>query len=228
MKGRMFKVGFTGLLTGLVLQLAVGPVFFLILSISVQRPLGDAVWAVVAVTSVDYLYISLAILGIGKLLEKKKIRYFFGTLGAAVLSVFGAAMVVSAVRTMSEGVPNGVSTSGHVSSFVSAFVLTICSPLTIVFWTSLFASKATEYRYTSRELLQFGLSAGLATPLFLGLSVALFSFLGHAIPSVVIAFLNASVGVTLILYGVLRLRSVVKRSSGSLEHSEEKTPGLTS
>jgi threonine/homoserine/homoserine lactone efflux protein len=207
-------VGIRGLLTGLLLQLAIGPVFFLILAISAQRTFADGLLAVLAVTSVDYLYICLAILGVGKLFEKKKAKHLFGMVGAVVLAILGAVMVVSTMHAASAGVPSATSTSTYASSFVSAFVLTISSPLTILFWTSLFTAKAVEYGYTKKELTHFGLSAGLATPVFLGLSVTLLSIVRQSIPPVLIRMLNAAVGTMLVVYGILRLINAMKKAQG--------------
>ena len=82
-----------GLLTGLVLQTAIGPVFFFIINLALQRSLYDGLVAVVAVTLVDYFYISLAILGIGKLLEKKKVKKAFGIVSSVVLIIFGLVII---------------------------------------------------------------------------------------------------------------------------------------
>ena len=57
-----------GLVTGLFLQLAVGPVFFYIINLAIQRTIFDGLLGVLAVTIVDLFYISLAFFGIGKLL----------------------------------------------------------------------------------------------------------------------------------------------------------------
>ncbi|HSO66232.1 MAG TPA: hypothetical protein VLP30_00140, partial [Desulfatirhabdiaceae bacterium] len=89
---------------------------------------------------------------------------------------------------------------------------TISSPLTIVFWTSLFASKALEYGYTRKQLTMFGVSAGLTTLLFLGSTVVIVSFTKTSIPSLLVTILNAIVGVVLMIYGVIRFISVVKHA----------------
>ncbi|MBN1278167.1 MAG: hypothetical protein K9I59_02160 [Chlorobium sp.] len=54
--------------------------------------------------------------------------------------------------------------------------------MTIVFWTSLFAAKAVEQGYTKRSLTIFAFSAGLATLVFLGCAVLIFSTLKVSIP----------------------------------------------
>ena len=205
------KIIKNGLLTGLLLQLAIGPVFFFILNLTLQRTILDGLIAVVAVTIVDYFYITLAIFGIGYFLEKKRVKKIFGIVSSIVLIIFGIIIIKDVIG--SDFSTNLDSNSSNLfTSFISVFFLTISSPMTIVFFTSLFAAKAVEYNYTKRELLIFGLATGSATFLFLGTSVILFSLSGAAIPIIVIRILNILVGILLIGYGTIRLARVLKNS----------------
>jgi len=140
------KIFKNGLSTGLLLQLAVGPVFFFIINLTLQRSILDGLVAVLAVTIVDYFYITLAILGIGKLLEKKKVERIFGIVSSIVLILFGGIIIKDVIGSdISVGVD--ATSSNLLTSFMSVFFLTISSPMTIVFFTSLFATKALEYNY---------------------------------------------------------------------------------
>ncbi len=171
-----------GLTTGMMLQLAIGPVFLFISDISLQGSLPDGLLSVLAVTIADYIYILLAISGAGKLLEKQKIKRTLGIASSLVLVIFGAAMIVPAF------IPGGlhrtpaVLTNKSIPVFVFAFILTISNPLSIVFWTGLFSAKAMDNNYTGRELYLFGLSAGSATILFLGSTVLIISSVKFSIP----------------------------------------------
>lgn len=70
----MKRIFLKGLTTGLVLQLAIGPVFIFIANIAFQKGLTNALFAVSAVTIVDYIYIAMAIIGLGKILEQEKVK----------------------------------------------------------------------------------------------------------------------------------------------------------
>ena len=203
------KIFKNGLSTGLLLQLAIGPVFFFIMGLTLERSILDGFVAVLAVTIVDYFYIVLAILGIGKVLESEKIKKGFGVLSSIVLIIFGGIIIKNIVGS-DISVDVGAASSNLMGSFLSVFFLTITSPLTIVFFTSLFATKALEYNYTKQDLVIFGLSTGLATFMFLGASVIFFSIIGGAIPIKVIRLLNITVGVLLIGYGTVRLVKSLK------------------
>ena len=198
-----------GFLTGLILQIAIGPVFFYILNLSLQRTVTDGLFAVLAVTIVDYIFIALAVLGVGKLLEKHRIKFILGIISSLVLILFGAIMILSINRSSGISNPNVLVESNYTASFISAFLLTISSPLTIVFWTSLFAAKAIENGYAQMELVFFGATAGLATLLFLGASVTLLSIFRASIPLTLLGVLNSAVGSLLIIYGTIRLYKIV-------------------
>jgi len=204
----MGSVLLNGFLTGMVLQVAIGPVFFFILNISLQRTIIDGLFAVLAVTLVDYLFIAFAVMGVGKLIEKPKIKRALGIVSAIVLVLFGIVMLLSIQQTGVENSPHTMLASNYLSSFMSAFVLTLSSPLTIVFWTSLFAAKAIEKGYAKTALAFFGFAAGLATCVFLGGAVVLFSTISASIPFALLKIAHLAVGTLLIVYGVVRLFNV--------------------
>ena len=212
----MLAIILDGFLTGLILQIAIGPVFFFILNISLQKTIMDGLFAVSAVTLADYIFIALAVLGVGKLLEKPKIKLTLGIISSLVLILFGIIMIISVNPSNQVNSPANLSESSYIASFISAFLLTISSPLTIVFWTSLFAAKAIERGYAQKQLIYFGLAAGLATLVFLGSSVTLLAIMRAKIPVMLLRISNIAVGSLLIFYGVVRLFRIVintKRNS---------------
>lgn len=199
----MNKVFIRGLTTGLILQLAIGPVFIFVANTIFQKGVIEGILAVIAVTIVDYIYIVLAIFGVGKVFEKENIRRVFVIISSIVLIIFGIIMMKNGIKLKSDSL---ILENTKISSFTQAFILTLSSPLTIVFWTSIFASKADEYMLNKKELIVFGLACGLATLLFLGLCVIIFSWLKIIFSDVMIQFLNFIVGILLIFYGIVRLK----------------------
>ena len=208
------KIFKNGLATGLILQLAIGPVFFFIINLTLQKTIFDGLIAVLAVTIVDYFYITLAILGIGKFLVKKKVKKIFGFISSVVLIVFGFIIIKGITG---EGILTAINTNSAnlFTSFTSALFLTISSPMTIIFFTSLFTAKAVEYNYTKKGLLIFGWATGLATLVFMSASVILFSLIKANIPIILIQILNFAVGCLLIGYGAIRLIGVLKQKKSS-------------
>lgn len=197
-----------GLLTGLILQLAIGPVFFYVLGITVDGGYANGLCAILAVTIVDYLYIALSLLGVGKILERDRFKKPFTLLSSLVLIAFGVMSAYKGLRF--DGPAAALSTEWTpASSFVSCFILTISSPLTIAFWASVFSAKASEKNYGGKSLSLFGVGAGLATFLFLSIAMFAVSSVGKNIPPAVIQVLNGLVGVVLAYYGVSRAVKVI-------------------
>ncbi len=211
----MWRVSLNGFLTGLLLQAAVGPVFFYVVNRVLQKTFLDGIVSAFAVTLADYLYIILAIAGIGKLLEKQRIKKILKIAGSIVLIVFGVLIVVHAMKMPNSGAIAVEKSSNIISSFTAAFILTISNPLTILFWTGLFAAKSIEYGYSRKELIIFGLSAGASTFLFLVSAAGLLTLIKSSVPEIVVIILNLSVGAVLLLYGIIRLVST--RSGGQNE-----------
>ena len=193
-----------GLMTGLILQLAIGPVFFFIIDLTLYRSIFDGLAGVIAVTIVDYLYITLAIFGIAKLLENIKIKKVFGIVSSAILIILGSLIIRSIIGGHISTLVN-INSINFLSSFVSVFLLTISNPLTILFFTSIFTTKAVEYNFSRRQLLVFGFGTGLATFIFMGVSVILFTLIKGVIPTQIIQILNLIVGCILVGYGGMSL-----------------------
>ncbi|MCX6751935.1 MAG: LysE family transporter [Candidatus Nomurabacteria bacterium] len=197
------KIFTRGLITGLIIQLAIGPVFFFSMNLALQKTLLDGIVAVLAVTLVDYFYIMLAIFGIGKLLEKIKIKKTIGVISSLILILFGA-FIIKSITVENVNIAN-IDSFNIFSSFITVFILAISNPMLIVWNTSLLTTKAIEYNYAKKELIIFGLSVGLATPIVFGLSVVLLYLLRVSIPLALIQVLNLIVGCLLIVYGGIRL-----------------------
>jgi threonine/homoserine/homoserine lactone efflux protein len=204
-------------MTGLFLQLAVGPVFFYIFKITLSSNYLNALFAIIAVTLVDYLYIALSILGLGRILENAKAKKITGIIGSAALIAFGASILLNAFASKTS--PAGTYTAGitALGSFVNCFILTVSSPLTIVFWSSIFTTKALENGYSRKQVMVFGLGAGASTFIFLTAAMFILSLVKAGIPDTVVSWLNVIVGALLVGYGAKRTAHVL------LPHAESRS-----
>jgi len=199
-----------GLSTGLILQLAIGPVFIFIINMALQNGLSAGILAAAGVTIADYLYIVMAIAGTGKLLESGNRKRLFTVISSAVLIIFGLLLIRKGIGFTSSDNAVPLYNYSILKSFLSAFILTISSPLTIVFWSGIFTAKAIEYSLNKRELFFFGLSAGSATFLFLGVCVVILSVIKVMIPLIILQLLNIFVGALLAGYGIVRVTGIIK------------------
>lgn len=194
-----------GLMTGMFLQLALGPVFFYIFGITIESGFLNAFFAILAVTLADYIYIVLSLLGISSLLQKTKIKTIFGYVSSMVLILFGLMIFSKGLLFLKNSGHSPFTVWTPLNSFTSSFILTISSPLTIVFWSSVFSAKAIEKGYRKNELIIFGMGTGASTFLFLSAAMIGLSALKSNIPGIVVQVLNAAVGLILLYYGAARI-----------------------
>ena len=199
-----------GMLTGLFLQLALGPVFFYILGITLDSNYINSLSGILAVTLADYIYIVLSLIGIGRLLQKDKIKKIFGIISSIILILFGGMILYKGLVFINDPGQAGSAAWTPFRSFTSCFVLTISSPLTIVFWSSVFSAKAIEKKYKKKQLVIFGIGTGLSTFLFLSFSMMILSLLKSNIPDLMVRILNCIVGVVLIYYGIARTVKTIR------------------
>jgi threonine/homoserine/homoserine lactone efflux protein len=196
-----------GILTGLFLQLAIGPVFFFILGITINNSFINVLSAITAVTLADYIYIALSLLGLSKVIEKEKIKVIVGIVSSFVLIIFSIIILKSVFKSLSINYTPTQWTPA--TSFISCFLLTISSPLTIVFWTGIFSAKAIEYKFTKNQLVFFGIGAGCATFVFMFSTMFLLSIFRTNININIIRVLNIIVGLLLLYYAISRLIKII-------------------
>jgi len=207
---KKFSAFSSGIVTGFILQMAIGPVFIFIVNLTLQRGMTNGLIAVTAAGIVDFIYISFAILGAGKLLENKKIKKGLLLASSIILVIFGLIIIKNSIYHSDINMSSKI-ISGYFSSFTSVFILTLSSPLTIVFWTTIFTARAVEKNYLKIELIFFGLGAGIMTFIFLFIVVIILSMIKNMIFLSYINILNITVGSILILYGIVRFYKVLQR-----------------
>lgn len=191
-----------GLRFGLLLQIAIGPVFLYILKTALESGILAAESAVVAVTLVDAIFVSLAILGIGTFLDKPGTKRILNYFGALVLACFGIAIMLAGFGINILPAFWEAPAMKNSGPFVTGLILTASSPLTLLFWTGVFASKLSGEGYSKTEMKLFGSGAIFATPLFLGLAALVAGLLHPLTTPDAINFLNIIVGVALILFAL--------------------------
>ena len=92
--------------------------------------------AVVGVVLADALYILLAILGIGVLLEKyPKARRFLNIGGGVIIAFFGLAKLLSLIGIVLLPSLSLAADAPRSSALVYALLITLSNPMTILFWT---------------------------------------------------------------------------------------------
>lgn len=199
-----------GFRLGMLLQIAVGPVCLFIFQTAAISGFLPAGGGVIAVVLVDALFIFAALLGIGTLIEKRpglKAALKYG--GAVVLILFGLNLVIGTFWTGFLPGLNLSDTAGTGSAFLHAALITLSSPLTILFWAGVFSQRAAEQTTDKRGMALYGLGAVLSTLVFLTVVATLGGLTHTFLSALVVQILNLLVGLVLIGFGI---RTAIKKA----------------
>jgi len=197
------KMILNGFRFGLLLQIAIGPIFVFVLKTATQSGILAAEAAVLAATLVDAIFVSLAILGVGKLFDKPRIKNVIKYFGALVLIYFGIGIILgSSDIHIIPGLSGLLSSANITNSFFFSFILTASSPLTILFWTGLFATKLASEGYSKTDMKYYGIGAVLTTFIFLGTVAIIAGLLEPLMSQELVNALNILVGIVLIGFAV--------------------------
>ena len=139
------KIYLKGLLFGLLLQIAVGPVCFYIFNLSIINGLKGGFIAVIAAAFIDLVFILLAVVGISAIIEKRE--NLIRVIGFLVLVIFGLKIIISAIYSGNTQMAQ-VAKIGYWMIFTKTAVMTASNPLTIIFWSGVFSSRIIEEKYS--------------------------------------------------------------------------------
>ena len=199
----MLKKYFSGLKFGLLLQIAVGPMCLMVFNTAKNVGFLIALSLVLAIALVDAFYITLAGLGVSKLLEKEKIKKIFKIIGSLVLILFGINIILNVFGINIIPGLNLKPTSTNI--FIQGLVLTLSNPITIVFWGSVLTTKIIEDKLKKKELIIFSIGLVSSTLSFLTLVAILGTMLSNFIPDNISSILNVIVGILIIFFGIKML-----------------------
>lgn len=197
------KKYFDGLKFGMLLQIAVGPMCLMVFNTAKNTGFFVALSLVLAIAIVDEFYITLAGLGVSKLLEKERIKKIFKIIGSAVLIIFGINIILNVFNINIIPGLDLKPTSSNI--FIQGLVLTLSNPITIVFWGSVLTTKIIDDKLSKNELIIFSIGLVSATLLFLTAVAILGTILSGFIPTKISDILNIIVGILIVFFGIKML-----------------------
>jgi threonine/homoserine/homoserine lactone efflux protein len=197
---------YKGFKFGMLLQLAVGPMCLMVFKTSGTYGFWMGFSLVLAIATVDALYIALAGLGISAFLGRESVKKWVLKFGFAVLLLFGVSTIAGAFGYT---LPPGISLFSGVTAsnmFMQGLLLTASNPMTIVFWGGVFSSQAAENNLSRKELALFGAGCVLSTLTFMTAVCAAAGFVTDFLSKEAMDALNALVGAALIYFAFRMLK----------------------
>jgi threonine/homoserine/homoserine lactone efflux protein len=147
-----------GIISGIVLALLVGPVFFTILQTSIERGFGSGVLVAIGVSLSDTMYIVLSYLGLSKIFNGETAQMYLGYIGGAILLGFGIYYLFIKSRRMVNYNLEHIEARSPYRLLAKGFIINGLSPMVLIFWIGTVGIATSELGYTStsKALLFFG------------------------------------------------------------------------
>lgn len=145
-----------GILSGLVLSILIGPVFFTILQTSLERGFIHGVYVAVGVSLSDAFYIFVSYLGLVQFMESESFRYALAYLGGFILLVFGCYYLLVKSRCMIHFDHDQQKATTPLKLIAKGFIINGLSPIVLFFWIATVGVSSTQMGYdTHREAVVF-------------------------------------------------------------------------
>ncbi len=213
-----FDLILKGVVTGFVLSIMIGPVFFVLLETSITKGIRAALALDLGVLLSDLLYVLIAYVFYSEVasLSSKDNRYIMNIIGGVLFLVYGIITLLKKTKTDYEGnstliIPNS---KDLLVLVIKGFLLNLANPMVIFYWFSImtlgnsYVNDATTIQY----------------PIFFFLLVIIFTFFSFDVLKIVGAKylrplvtnkllngLNKLIGIIFGLFGVfLILRSFIE------------------
>lgn len=143
------EVILNGVISGIVLALLVGPVFFTILQTSMERGFGSGVLVSVGVSLSDAVYITLTYLGVYQFFDQGNFRIYLAYFGGAVLLTFGIYYVFVKSKRLRQFDLEKVRVNSPWRLVGKGFIINGLTPMVLIFWLGTVGLATTKLGYST-------------------------------------------------------------------------------
>lgn len=191
-----------GIVSGLVLALMVGPVFFTIIQTSIERGFKNGVWVAVGVAVSDALYILLSYLGLSQLVEDDRLKVYLKYGGGVMLLIFGFYYLLVKSKKLLDSETEHIKVRSPLRLMAKGFIINGFTPMMLIFWIGTVSVATTDLGYTTpKEVTLF--FSGIVVTVFTTdvIKAKLADHLRHLLTRRFIRILNIILGIVLLIFG---------------------------
>jgi threonine/homoserine/homoserine lactone efflux protein len=191
-----------GVLSGIVLALLIGPVFFTIIQTSIERGFKSGAWVAVGVSASDSVYILISYFGLYQFFENPTYRTYLSYGGGSILLLFGLYYLIIKSQKLQEYHPEKINHRSPLRLMAKGFFINGISPLVLLFWIGTVGLATTEFGYI-KPLQVFTFFASIVATVFITdlLKALLADQLRLVMTPKIIRWLNIVLGIVLIIFG---------------------------
>jgi threonine/homoserine/homoserine lactone efflux protein len=139
-----------GIVSGLVLALMIGPVFFTIIQTSIERGFSNGVFVAIGVSISDAMYILISYFGLTQFLSKPEVRLYMAYGGGAVLLAFGIYYLFVKSRKLGKVDYGSLPAKSWQRLAMKGFIINGLTPTVFFFWLGVVSVATTEFGYQTK------------------------------------------------------------------------------
>lgn len=150
----MIEAFFHGIVPGLLLSAAIGPVFFMLVQTSIQRGFKLAMIMEFGIIMSDTFCILCAYFGLASFFQDPAYKNLIFTVGSIILVIFGIVMFLSH-KKVSFQVDDELKKGDKTKLFWKGFLFNISNPSVVFFWMAFVGLSLPQYSSDKTEVLAY-------------------------------------------------------------------------
>lgn len=191
-----------GFFVGFALAFLIGPVFFLLLSTSINKGIRQAIFIAVGVMLSDAMYIAFAHFGSSFLTGNSDFNYLFGIIGGGILIVFGIVNFFKKPAVNKNEVSEyTISRTDFLMFFLKGFAMNSFNPFVLVFWLGI-SSGISVKNFDNMQTLSFYAAVLVSVLSTDVIKCYLANKLQRIITVTVLIWMNRVSGLALVFFGI--------------------------
>lgn len=194
-----------GFLLGLLLSVLIGPVFFLLIEVSLREGFRSALFLDIGIILSDAFCILIAYFGMAALLENPKNKLIFILGGSIVLIIMGAVKIIPPRKKADDTNVKKVELTRSTAFWLvfQGFLYNVLNPSVIIFWITTVGAAVALYG-NQRGLIGAQFATTLMAVFFVDVLKAWFAKkMRHFINPKILRRANVVVGVAFVIFGLL-------------------------
>lgn len=197
----MIGIIIKGISFGLILSVAIGPVFFALVKTSLQKGFKAGVFVALGVSISDMCYIVLAYLGVSQFFDNPLVKEQMAFVGGMVIITFGLVTIINKPKGYTNSI-QPISKSTYIKQLFKGFLINAVNPTVLLFWLGVMSLASVDYDFTPSKIIIFFVSI-LITILTLDITkVYLANRLRSWVTPKIMRGMYVFVGLALIVFGV--------------------------
>lgn len=151
-----------GFITGIVLSLMLGTVFFALIRNSISFGYKVGIYIALGVILSDIIFISLALLSHGFAVFLKKYELWISIGGGIVLIIMGIAMFLNSKPKLQEGKHFDKAVNSNFYFISSGFLINVLNPVNFFSWLTISSMLTVKYNYDIPDKIVFFIASLLS------------------------------------------------------------------